>query len=543
MIPVVTSEEMKNIDNAASAGNIQVGFQYMQKAARGLFDILINKYLELQKKGQQIFITVFAGKGNNGGDGILLAAYLASEGYPVKCFILGSGADLKEEAGMAYLELEKNNTNNRLVDFIYDTQDLKFIQTHFESLREYDHHFFVDALLGIGTKGNPKEPYISVINCINAIANDNVTVFAVDGPSGVDYDSGAASPNTVRARQTITMGYPKLGSFFYPGRAYHGLTVVNNLSYPYDVYHSNIRTNIFFANSVQSLMPPRITNGSKYDHGVAALIAGSQGMTGAATLSALAAYRSGLGLLHVLSDAESVKIITSNILEAVTHGITDDGEDLCKELIKKNTSVFALGPGLSEAKHDLVRSLVPKLNVPMILDADAINAWSGNAQKLKKHKSDLLITPHAGEYQRLFGAFPKDIKPIDLIESLRAKAQEYSISILYKGAPTIVVDPAAKVFIVPFGNSALATAGTGDVLTGLITGIAGQIYTIKTKYPDIKFAYEELHISPLTQAAILAAYLHGKAAELAARELTEYSMMAADLIRFIPRAIKGVGRT
>jgi NAD(P)H-hydrate epimerase len=287
-------------------------------------------------------------------------------------------------------------------------------------------------------------------------------------------------------------------------------------------------------------MPPRITNGSKYDHGIAILIAGSKGMTGAASLASLAAYRAGLGLLHLISDEESLKIISSNILEIVSHSLGEDDLELCKSLLKKHVSVFSLGPGLSSSHNDLVQNLVTNINAPMILDADAINAWEHDIKKLKKHKHDLLITPHAGEYARLFGKLAGDIKPLDLIKELRAKAQDYSMTILYKGAPTIILDPNGKAFIVPYGNSGLATAGSGDVLTGLITGFSAQIYTIKSKYPEIRFFYEDFNISPLTQAAILAAYLHGKCAELAAKELTEYSVMASDLIRFIPRAIKQI---
>ncbi len=538
MIHVVTCEEMKNIDRAAIAGDINKGFQYMQQAARGLFDIIINRYLELQKQNREIFITIFAGKGNNGGDGILLAAYLASEGYPVKCFILGSGKDLKNEAAMAYIELEKNNLNNQYVSFVNDSHDLVLIQNHLGSLENYNQHFFVDALLGVGSKGTPKEPHATVINYINSIMNSNVTMFAVDAPSGIDHDTGALTPIAIRAHTTITMGYPKLGSFFYPGRVNYGLTIVNNLGYPPELYQAEIKNNIYFANSIKALMPPRITNGSKYDHGVAALIAGSKGMTGAASLAALAAYRAGLGLLHLISDEESLRIISTNVLEAVSHSFGENDLDLCKNLIQKNTAVFALGPGLSSSHQELVQSLVTNLNIPMILDADAINAWANDAKKLKKHKHDLLITPHAGEYTRLFGSLSSNIKPIDLIQELRAKAQDYSMTILYKGTPTIILDPSGKAFIVPYGNSGLATAGSGDVLTGLITGFAAEIYTIKSRYPDIRFFYEDFNITVLTQAAILAAYLHGKAAEAAAKELTEYSIMASDLIRFIPRAIK-----
>lgn len=543
MIPILTSAEIKKIDRAAAENNIENGFQYMQTAARSLFDLIINKYLDFQKQEQDIFISIFAGKGNNGGDGILLAAYLAQEGYPVKCFIVGSSAQLENEAKLAYQKLSALNINNEYVIFINDVDDLHFIAKHFEDINtNYHQHFLVDALLGIGSKGNLREPFSSIIDFINLHSShqlSNTTVFAIDLPSGSDADSGEYLGPCIRAHTTVSMGFPKLGSFFFPARANYGLTIVNNLGYPEETIKANIDSNIFFVNSVTGLMPPRITDGSKYNHGVGVLVAGSEGMSGAAILAAKAAYRTGLGLTHLVSNDSTISAASINIPEAVSH-LDQNKTDIFTKLIESNpNSVLAIGPGLS-TRRNLALKLLDKIERPIVLDADGINAFSGRTKLLKNHKSDLLITPHAGEYRRLFPNLPENIKALELIKNLEDNAREYSMTVLYKGSPTIIADPNGKVFIVPFGNSALAKAGTGDVLTGIILGLAAQIYTIKSKFTEMNFFYEESGVSALTQAAIVGAYLHGKAGELAANDLGEYSLLASDLIDYLPQSIRGL---
>lgn len=541
MIPVLSSEEIKNIDLSAAGNLPEQGFQYMQTAARSLFDLIINKYLEFQKQEEDTFITIFAGKGNNGGDGILLAAYLAEEGYPVECFIVGSSAHLKNEALLAYQKLHALNVNDEYITFINDANDLHFLAKHFEDISiNYHHHFLVDALLGIGTKGNLKEPFNTIIDFINMHSGhqlSNTTVFAIDIPSGSDADSGEYLGPCIRANTTVSMGFPKLGSFFFPSRANYGLTIVNNLGYPEEVIKANLKSSISFVNSVAGLMPPRIADGSKHHHGAGILVAGSEGMSGAAILASESSYRLGLGLVHLISDATTIAAAATAIPEAVSH-LDQNKIELFTQLIEANpNTVLAIGPGLG-ARREIASKILSKIDRPIILDADGINAFSSKTNLLKNHKGDLLITPHAGEYRRLFPDLKDNPKALELITHLQTNAQAHSMTILHKGSPTIIADPSGKVFIAPYGNSALAKAGTGDVLTGMILGIATQIYTIKARFKDMRFFFEEFAISPLTQAAILAAYLHGKAGELAVNDLGEYSLLASDLIDYLPQSIR-----
>lgn len=532
MIPILTRTEMANIDKAAANSSPEAGFHYMQKAARGLFDFVINRYLELQKKGHKPFVTVFAGKGNNAGDGILLAALLAEEGYPVKCFITGSLVSLTKESQLAYKELDRNNKKNQYISLINDIADIELVQYHFKQIvGHYDKHFFVDALLGIGASGETREPVATLIRFMNEYRNQ-AHIIAVDLPSGTDPDTGALNGTCVKAHTTISMGYPKFGSLFFPGRANYGLTIVQDLGYDPALIEQEFKSQIYFANSVKQLLPPRMLTGSKYDHGFATLVAGSPGMEGAASLAARAAYKSGLGLLKLITDGQTRQIVATQVIEMISEDIA---EQFLTQVQIKNPACLGLGPGLSLAYKDRLATLMTNYTKPMILDADAIN--SIDLELLSQHKGDLLLTPHAGEYQRLFGSLDTKTKPIELIQQLQMKAREYKINILYKGTPTIIIDQSGKAFVLPYGNSALAKAGSGDVLTGLILGFAAQIYTMQSRYADLRFFHTSFEISPLTQAAIIAAYTHGKAAEKSSRVLTEHCVIASDLLDYIPKVL------
>ena len=526
MIPVTTSAEMKRIDAAAINGNIDTGMKYMHQASRGLFDLIISEILKLQKKGNKARTIVLCGSGNNGGDGLLLASHLIEEGYPCLCFVLAEAGSLKNEAAKALEAVLK--TKPEACFFIENTEKLYLIKEHLNFIASSNEHvFIVDAMLGIGFSGELREPIKSVIDLINSF-NRPKSVIAVDSPSGVNNDTGEISVIPIRASCTLSMGLPKLGSFFYPGRAFYGLTAIHPLGYPETSFQESYKSNIYFVNSIKEFFPSRQINGSKYDHGIALLIAGSEGMAGAAILSTRAALRSGLGMLHVLS-SES---ITQHSPEAITHSLKKNTKDNLKQIeeTKKNFQIISIGPGLGKEHNELVQKLVKESTTPIILDADGINAFQNKTELLKQHKSEILITPHEGEYLRLFpDDFNKASKPLEKIEALMKKAQEMNINILLKGTPNLLADTQGKVYIVPYGNSALATAGSGDVLTGIITGFAAQIFLREML---------EKNISKLMQAAILGCFLHGKAGEAASIDLTEYSVIASDVINYLPKVIK-----
>ena len=261
------------------------------------------------------------------------------------------------------------------------------------------------------------------------------------------------------------------------------------------------------------LLPKRKPNGSKYDHGVATLIAGSYNMPGAAILAGLAAMRSGLGLLEIISEDRACNIIATSIPEAIFKRYNED------TTINSKSKVIAFGPGCGNNYQTLFSDLIQSSKLPLIIDADGINFLANNIELLENHQSEILITPHNGEYQRLFGTVTGALQA-----DIKTNAIKYSINILHKGHPTIISNKFGEIFISPYGNSALATAGSGDVLTGLICGIAAQM-----EPPN------------LLEAALLAAYIHGKAGEELSKELSEYSVIASDLIKIIPKILKDLG--
>ena len=519
MIPVLTAKEIREIDRESISGDLELGFSYMEKAAEGLFETVKTLVppetvgdFQLNKK-----ITVVCGKGNNGGDGFLLAMKLKSIGYSVDCFSSCSSEDLKGEARKAYEA------------FLLESGQVEFLEDDFTKLEKSiseDCSLIVDALLGTGIQGDPKDKIAKIINLIN---KSKVRVLSVDTPSGINNDDGSVFNPSIVANTTVTMAYPKLGLLFYPGRANVGNLYIKDLEYPLEILKRNF-SNIYIPSheDLSDLLPARKPSGSKFDHGVCLMLCGSKGMSGAAILSSSAAMRSGAGYVNLASPASLESLLAENLKEVVCHSMPETksgqlslkAENLIKELSKKSSAI-CIGPGLAHEDEvsSLVRILVKDLDKPIVLDADGINAFKSKVEDLKKHKSEILITPHQGEWERLFGELPE--KPINKIEELKKKAKEFNMNILLKGSPTIVVDTEDNAYILPYGNSGLATAGSGDVLSGIVTALAAQGASLK-------------------DAAILAAYLHGTAGVKASEELTEYGMMAGDILGKIPAAIKEI---
>jgi NAD(P)H-hydrate epimerase len=327
------------------------------------------------------------------------------------------------------------------------------------------------------------------------------------------------------------MGFSKISSLFYPAKTKYGQIVFQELKYPLELVSRSSAVGIFSvdASMVKSFIPERKITGSKFDHGVGMLLAGSYGMSGAAMLSGSAAMRSGLGLLHVFSCEAVLPIIAANLWDAVLHPITENVKtniDYIKDfLTSRKIDALALGPGLSTNPKsiNLVKNILELMTMidskPLILDADAINAFVGSADLLKAYSGELLITPHAKEFSRLFQEDISEYAPYDKAKFLSETAKKYSLHILYKGAPTYIARSSGEVYIVPTGCSALAKAGSGDVLTGLI----------------LSFTVQGLE---LYQAAILAVYVHNLIGLLSVEKDSEYSVLASYLLNNIGSAIE-----
>jgi len=275
-------------------------------------------------------------------------------------------------------------------------------------------------------------------------------------------------------------------------------------------------------------LPARKEHGSKYDHGLALLVCGSRGMSGSAALAAEAALRTGCGMVHLAVPESLVDVLAVKVTEPVLHPLAEtvSGSSAASALneilsLSERMDALCIGSGLSRDAETalLVRELVGKINKPTVLDADGLNAFAGYLPEFAKHAGEIVITPHMGEWKRLFCELPDNI--VGRINTLKDLAARYNINILLKGSPSIAAGAKGDAFLLPYGNSSLAKAGTGDVLSGIIVSLMAQG-------------------CPCFEAAVLGAYLHGEAGRLASKKFTEYGVLASDLMRHIPKVIKNI---
>jgi len=508
MIPILTVSQMRAIDQQVIGNNPDVGFTYMIRAGEGLFDAA-KELVPDPKSGD---VAIICGKGNNGGDGFTVGKLLIGAGYTVMCYTLCQPEELKGEAKIAFEKYDDIEGNFLVLDDVADLEALPKCS------------LIIDAILGTGIKGDPHGVSADVIVAINSAG---VRILSADTPSGLDNDTGIAGNPCVEAAMTMAMGYPKIGSFFYPGRSRVGQIRVKALGYPADIVEK-ISSSLFLPerDELRRMLPPRKPAGTKFDHGQCLMVCGSRGMTGSASLTSLAALRTGCGMVHCASPESVIPILAIKLTEVVLHGIRETksgtpslaaAEFLTEK--SKGCQVLCIGPGMShdEETSRLVRHLVAHSTLPVVLDADGINAFKGNAALLKNHKAPLVITPHGGEWARVFGILPP--QPVAIVKEIQDAAKEYDMTILYKGNPTIIAAPSGAAFLSPYGNSGMATAGSGDVLSGIIASLVAQ----GASAPD---------------AAILGAHVHGTAGDAARDTLGEYSMIARDIIENIHTVLK-----
>lgn len=510
MIPMLTPRQMREIDEKAIGGNLVSGYSYMLRAALGIFKTA-SEMIESKAGGE---IAVICGKGNNGGDGYIAARMLMDAGYNVMCYSLYDTDELRGEAKIAFNEYISRKGNFLILNDIADLGSLN------------GSSLIIDAMLGTGLRGDPRGICAQAIETVN---NSGVPVLSVDTPSGLNNDTGTPGDPCVRADVTVTMGFPKVGLYFYPGKLFTGRLIVQDLGYPDEIVAQK-KGAIYLPSLdfIRKNFPPRDPDGSKFDHGLALLVCGARGYTGAPTLVAEAALRTGCGMTHLAAPFSCIPILSVKNTETVLHALdeTENGTVAYSSInqileLVKGKNALCIGPGLS---HDpqacqLVRELISNVKIPSVLDADGLNAYKGATEELKKHSGELIITPHRGEWQRLFGELPSE--PLEIISQVKSIASLYRLTVLLKGSTTIAATPKGDVFILPFGNSALAKSGTGDVLSGIIVSL------IAMRVP-----------TPI--AAVIGTYIQQKAAVLVSQSLSEYSVTATDVIANIHKVILSI---
>lgn len=506
---LVNAEIMRAIDKETIEKRGIAGPRLMENAGKGIAEQIRDKIL-LGRTGASF--AIFCGKGNNGGDGFVIARYLHQYGNKVAIFFPGPSEALSDDARLNY---------NRAIE---ENIEINELSSGSDLPSKLDCDYIIDAIFGTGFSGVPKGILSEIISYIN---KQGKAVVAVDCPSGLNVDTGQHEGTVVHADYTFTLALPKFGLYLSPGRELAGIVDIVPIGIPDDVIDSfRIKENLITPNLIKSLLPKRKPDGHKGDFGRLFILAGSTGLTGAATLCALAAARSGLGLVTVGCPASLNSILEMKLTEPMTLPLPDiagkgvlalRGLGEIRQRIKESDALV-IGPGVGRHHEtkELIQRLVSLLDKVAIIDADGLNAFEKNRAALEGKHPQLVLTPHPGEFRRLIDEdIPSNLPArFDLVRKYAAK---FNSVIVLKGSPSIVVDTDGELYLNPAGNDGMATGGTGDVLSGMIGSFLAQ------------------GLSPL-HAALCGVYLHGLAGDLAASELGKRSLIAGDLVDFLPDA-------
>lgn len=504
---LVTAEEMKNIDQAAINDYGIPGIVLMENAGIQVVKAVKEMLGDLRGK----VISIIVGKGNNGGDGLVTARHLLNQGAQIKVLLM---SDPSEIQGDARINLEIWHKMGQPVYQINQGNGINILKL---ALLSTD--LVVDGLFGTGFRGEVRTQATNIIELIN---NSNIPVIAIDIPSGVEADTGKVNGACIKATQTVTFGLPKLGLVIEPGVSYTGILKIVDISLPAALKElGSGGKQLLTRENVAGWLKPRKADGHKGTYGRVFIVAGSRGMVGAARLTAKGALRSGAGLV-TLAVPDSILGMAADLDEAMTRGLPDEGtgflsEQALEQILEgcQNADILALGPGLTTSPEtvSLVRKLLPRLTIPTVIDADALNALAGATDLIKEIQVPVVITPHPGEMARLLNVSIPEVQVNRLQIALDAVDKMRSVVVL-KGAGTIIASPAGNVYINSTGNPGMATGGSGDVLTGIIAGLAGQ---------GLK----------LELAAAAAVYIHGRAGDLAAGKLGQHSTLPGDILAYL----------
>ena len=507
---VATAAQMRRIDQATIKDFGVPSLVLMERAALSV----VRRIKELSSNPKKTI--VLAGSGNNGGDGLAVARMLKNEGWNVKAFLLktGAGKKLSPEC-QAQLEMAKK--------FGVD------VQTKPPASADFHAAIVVDAIFGTGL-GRPIEGAIKkIMETANGFPEN--PMIAVDIPSGINSDTGQIMGTAIKATCTVTFGLPKLGHLLHPGREHTGRLHIEDIGFPSVLLEDPaMDCQLTGAADVSALLPERPSYSNKGDFGHVLLLAGSSGKTGAALLGARAALRTGAGLVTMGIPEEALHDFQANALDemvlplpSVSGGLSDGALEKILGFMAFRGSVLAMGPGLGVTPDiiKLVSGLVKSCASPMVIDADALNALKDNPQILMQAKAPAILTPHPGEASRLLGKSAREIE-LDRIGAAKSLAKKTGAYVILKGVPTIVAEPEGPVHINQTGTPAMAKAGMGDVLTGMVAGLLAQ------------------GLSP-AEASVAAVYIHGLAGEIAQKMRgSVYSVTASDLHETIASAFKEI---
>ncbi|MCS7203093.1 MAG: NAD(P)H-hydrate dehydratase [Thermodesulfovibrio sp.] len=496
---VVNSQEMTKIDSLTINQYGIPSFVLMERAALAV----ANHILKRKPKD----VVVIAGPGNNGGDGIALSRILKDKVRKIKVFLPFSEDKLSEDC--------KNQIKIALnfgVPIVWSFPSEK-------DLLEAD--FIVDAIFGTGLKRDIEGELRDFIERVNSLKK---FIVSIDIPSGVSSDTGQILGAAIKADLTITFGALKRGHLLYPGRDFVGQIFVEDIGFPKELL-DEIKVHIIDKDFAKTLVPPRPKYSHKGKYGHLLIVAGSVGKTGAALMTAKAALRSGSGLVTLAVPSIIDTVFQANVFEEMILSLPSTAQTLSKSAIpeilsfiidKANCVAFGPGVGVNEDIEEILKSIILQSPYPLVIDADGITVLSKIRDILKEAKSEIVLTPHPGELSRLINLSVKEIEK-NRVDITKQVAEEFKVVVVLKGVPTVISNPEGLTFINTTGNPGMATAGSGDVLTGIIGSLIGQ---------GVKSFY----------AAVLGVYLHGLSGDIASKDKGFHGLVAGDIIESIPKA-------
>jgi ADP-dependent NAD(P)H-hydrate dehydratase / NAD(P)H-hydrate epimerase len=516
---LVTAEQMSAIDRRTieSMPGTASGTVLMERAGLAVVDEIVSRSGSVA--GDRI--VVLCGRGNNGGDGFVIARLLNELKAQVEVFLF---SERDRIAGEAKEAMEKWEAGGGITTVVLDEESVPD-----RTCSWADADLIVDALLGTGLHGEVGGLLRILIDRVNDLS---VPIVAVDIPSGISGSSGRVCGTAIRATLTVSFGLPKIGHAFYPGKTHCGTLCVADIGFPSDIVEAEAGS-LFMTSQddARAWMPKREPDAHKGDVGRVFVLAGSVGLTGAAAMTAETACRSGAGLVYLGCPESLNDILETKLTEAMTIPLPEVGKKRCLSLrahgrvrqLAEGADVVAVGPGIGRHHEtiELIRRFVSQYqSAPLVIDADALFALAG--ADVFPLSTPAVLTPHYGEFARLCDVEIEEVEA-DPLAMCRDRASEWGATILLKGAPTIVCGPSGETWVNPTGSAGMATGGSGDVLTGVIAAMIGQGVE-----PEV--------------AARLGAHLHGTAGDLAQDTHGMHGMIAGDILMNVPSAIKALVR-
>jgi hydroxyethylthiazole kinase-like uncharacterized protein yjeF len=510
---LVTANEMQKMDHSTIESFGLPGRILMENAGRGATQFFLEQFKDAKNKK----VGVIAGRGNNGGDGFVIARYLVQKGIRVTVYLLSEHQKVSGDAA-ANLQLL-----SPLKVPVIEMPDATSFSAHETAMRHEE--IWIDAILGTGLRSDVKGFFKDVINFIN---HSNKPVFAVDIPSGLNSDTGQPCGACVWADATATFAFAKTGHFLFPGADYTGNLKIIDIGVPPHIANDvSPLQYLLTADLIRTVFSPRPSNAHKGHTGHLLVIAGSTGKTGAAVMTATSAMRSGAGLVTLGIPASLNPVLEVQVIETMTEPLPETVNGILDETsvnrimdLLSDKKCLAIGPGIGTATgtQKLFKHLLQENTKPVVIDADGLNILAGHIEILKDLDTPVVLTPHPGEMARLIGTTSADVQK-NRIKCARNFSTKFNVHVVLKGARTVVAHPDGRVFINPTGNPGMASGGMGDVLTGIIAGFIAQGHS-----PEL--------------AAHAGVYLHGAAADSLVKNKGPFGYLATDVMNTLPEVIK-----